>query len=189
MAVADRKLTAQLSATAGEYAEIAYAFNTAKNYTVAPLLRFSLGITATESNAQTPYEVQIRLVSKGRVLIASGVITAGSSHDLYMDLGGYTDHLEQLSSIRILTRPLNGSEENYELYLNSVRLESATLSSAELTEQISIHTNEAPQEQDTEAQIDYTTPLLITGAVVLISLILTAVLIIKHLHTRRRIGP
>ncbi|MBR6727446.1 MAG: hypothetical protein IKM08_04580, partial [Clostridia bacterium] len=187
VSVIDRALTAQMIADgADDYAGIAYAFGSPKNYSVAPLMRFEVGIPKTVANAGTLYEVQIRLIGVGRTVQASAVITPGSTQMLYLDLGGYTKSLEQLNSIRILARPLDGNTAPYELCLHTVTLESTTLNSTELAEQIAIHISDAGSGEEIINDQDHTVPILITGAVVFFSLTLITVIAIRHRRSKRR---
>lgn len=187
VSVIDRTLVAKMRADGSdEYAGITYAFGGLKNYSVAPLMRFSLGIAANGANASTLYEVQIRLRGANRTLLATTVISAGETQMLYLDLSGYTKNLEQLGSICILVRPLDGSAVPYELKLNTVTLESTTLNSTELAEQIAIHINEGEGEQASSEDRDYTTPILITVFVVFFSLLLIAAVTLRHLRSKRR---
>ncbi len=183
----DRSLTAQLQPTGSEeYAEIAYAFDGVQNYSVADMMRLSLGIKQSSANENMLYEVQIRLVGVNTTVVASGVIRPGDASELYLDLGGYTATLEQLRSIRILTRPLNREAGAYELYLNRVALESDVLSDAELAEQISARQEEMPQEQHPGEYKDYSGAIWITVILAGISLLLVAILIFHHLYVRKR---
>ena len=179
LSVLNRALTARFSSDVGEgYAEIAYHFSPSKDYSFAPLMRFSLGIDGTSG---TPYEVQIRLLGEGITVISSTVLTAGDAQELYLDLSGYAGNLSKLRSVRVLARPLDNSATAYNLRLHSVTLESTLLDSAALAERIAADSNTATGD-DTEVKKDYTRPILVTVLVVGASIALAAFLIIRYRH-------
>lgn len=187
LSVIDRALTARMTATSGEeYAEIAYSFGGIKSYAIAPLMRFSLGLQETAETANTLYEVQIRLISPKRTLIAAAVMRAGEEGDLYLDLSRYIANLSELRSIRILARPLSGNDTPYELYLDKVVLESATLTSAELAEQISIQVNESRPNTAPAVTADYTTPIIVSAIVIGSSILLVVILVIRQVRLGKK---
>ena len=65
-------------------------------------------------------------------------------------------------------------------------LESTTLNSTELAEQIAIHISDAGSGEEIINDQDHTVPILITGAVVFFSLTLITVIAIRHRRSKRR---
>ncbi len=181
LSVLNRALTARLSvASSEEYADIAYHFSEAKNLSKATLLRFSIGL---EGAANVPYEIQIRLLGKQVTVISSAVIANGETLDLYLDLSAYATELTDISSFRILARPLSGGAEPFSLRLYRATLESLILSGEELADLISADTENGALQPEIEEKRDYTTPILVTVLIVIASASLAAIVIFRH---RRR---
>lgn len=168
-----------------EYAEIAYHFDQPKELSFAPLMRFKVGL---DGAVNVPYEVQIRLIGDKVTVISSAVITSGDTQDLYLDLSSYSLQLVNLRGIRICVRPLDQGTSEYSFKLHAVAFESAALNDEELAMRMSADSNASGNNAGEEKK-DYTTPIVITGLIVLVSIAITVFLIIRYntRHNRRMI--
>ncbi|MBE6691167.1 MAG: hypothetical protein E7590_07820 [Ruminococcaceae bacterium] len=177
ISVLSRALNARMTATSGgEYADIAVGFDTLTNYSFAPLMRFTVSLSG---NATTPYEVCVRLLGEGVDITAFTVTAAGETKDLYLDLDTYKSDLTALRSIRVMARALDGSTEEYDLRLHAVWLESTELDDDALAERIAADLAKEQEQTNTEDR-DYTVPVLITVAVLLVSTGITVGLIARY---------
>ena len=182
LSVLNRALTARFSATGGgEYAEFAHHTVSERDYSFAPLMRLQMGL---DGEAGSLYEVQVRLMGSGTTVIASAVMSAGETKELYLDLSDYADRLAHLRCVRILARPLNDSAAEYTLRLHTVYLESTVLSNEELAAQIDAAQKDTEGDGTGEADMDYTVPILVTALVLLASVALAVALIVfsRHKH-------
>ena len=177
LSVLGRALNARFSSRilSEEYAEIAYHFDQSKDISFAPLMRFTVGLDGTPN---VPYEVQIRLIGEDVTVISSGLITSGNTQDLYLDLSSYSLQLAKLRGIRICARPLDQGVSEYNFRLHAVTLESSALSDEELATRMAIDSN-ASNNNAGEEKRDYTTPIVITALIILVSVAITVFLIIR----------
>lgn len=176
-------LLAQCRAQGG-YADISYHFDNPVNLSFAPLLCMELGVSGA---AGTRYEVQLRLIGEGSVTYAGAVVTGGESQRLCLDLSQNTVPVSLLRNVRVLVRPLDTENADFDLSLSTFTLESTTLSNEALAERIhEIRENTAQQEHTAQARRDYTLPLAITGGIALLSILVSAVLILVHRIKRKR---
>lgn len=168
-----------------EYAEIAYHFDQPKDLSFAPLMRFTVGL---EGARNVPHEVQIRLIGEDVTVISSVVITLGDTQDLYLDLSSYSLQLMKLRGIRICARPLDQGTAEYSFKLHAMTLESADLSDEELAARMAADSN-ASSNGSGEEKKDYTTPIVITVLIVLVSIAITVFLIVRYntRHNRKMI--
>lgn len=178
LSVLNRALTARFSATnSEEYADIAYHFSEAKNLSKATLLRFSIGL---EGVANAPYEVQIRLLGKDVTVISSAIMSHGEMLEFYLDLSAYATELTDISSFRILVRPLGENTDSFNLRVYRVTLESPELSYEELAALLSADAKQnASQDTDEEGK-NYTTPILVTILIMIASVALAAIVIVRY---------
>ena len=159
-----------------EYAEIAYHFDQLKDISFAPLMRLTVGLDGTEN---VLYEVQVRLIGENVTVISSDVITSGNTQELYLDLSSYAPQLTKLRGIRICVRPLAQDASEYNFRLHDITLESSVLSDEELAARMASDSNDLNNDAG-EDKKDYTTPIVVTVLIVLVSIAITAFLIIWH---------
>ena len=177
----ERALTARI-AGAEARGDIAYHFSGVTDLSFAPYMRLDLGVLGAE---QARYEVQLRLVGSTDTVSASAIVTGGERQSLYLDLSPYTQQISSVRSIRLLVRPLDGTEGEYRLCLYGVHLESDKLTQTELSQRISAIRQQTENDvDDKETKKDYTMPLVVTGIVILASAAITALLLIRHKSKR-----
>ena len=178
LSVLGRALNARFSShiTSDEYAEIAYHFEQIKDISFAPLMRFTVGLDGVQN---VPYEVQIRLIGEDMTIISSAVISSGDTQDLYLDLSSYARQLMQLRGIRICARPLAQGVADYNFRLHTVTLESSVLTDDELAARMTADLNASNNNEGADKK-DYTTPIVVTVLIILVSIAITVFLIIRH---------
>ena len=187
LSVLNSALNARFSAqtSAEEYADIAYHFGQLKDLSFAPLMRFTVGL---DGAANAPYEVQIRLIGENMTVISFAVITSGDTQELYLDLSAYAPQLTMLRGVRVCARPLDQGVSEFNFRLHSVALESSVLNDEELATRMAADSN-ASNNDSGAGKKDYTTPIVITALIVLVSIAITVFLIIRHrTHHNRRLG-
>ena len=180
LSVLGRTLTAPFSPTeAGSFADLAYHFGGARDLSFAPLISLWVGV---DGDAATPYEIQMRLIGDDACVTASAVIASGSVQRLYLDLTDSAALLTALRCIRVMARPLNGSDASFTMRLQAITVESVSLTSAELAERME---QEESGEQGTgqgEENRAGTTPLVATALVIGASIAFASILIIRAHH-------
>ncbi len=170
--------------TNGDYADISYHFALPVDLSFAPLWQAVIAVSGTPG---TRYELQIRLIGDQSVSYASAIVSAGEAHSLFFDLSQSAFALGQLRNVRILARPLDVEVADFELSLSKITLESTTLSHAELAQRASeIRQSIAQEDAVPEAKKDYTIALGITGAVLLVSVVVAVIFIATYRAKRRR---
>lgn len=168
----------------GDYAEISYHFTSPTDLSFAPLLCTELAVLGAPS---TRYELQLRLIGDQTMTYASTVVTAGESQKLYLDLSLTPVALSTLRNVRVMVRPLDTKSADFELSLSKITLESASLSSTALAERINkIQQNATPEQPDNTAERDYTLAMMITGALLLISVAIVAIFILAYRAKRKK---
>jgi hypothetical protein len=95
-----------------------------------------------------------------------------------LDLSSYSLQLAKLRGIRICARPLDQGVSEYNFRLHAVTLESSALSDEELATRMAIDSN-ASNNNAGEEKRDYTTPIVITALIILVSVAITVFLIIR----------
>lgn len=173
-----RALVAQcLSGGTGEYAEFACHFPLRKDISFAPYVRLKLGVSGS---ADTPYEIQVRLMGKGISTIASIVVRAGAAEDLYLDLSEYAADLTGVNVIRILSRPLDGNATPYAVNLHYISFESETLTDGELAARMAASAENTDGSDDSRNKSDYNIAIIVTLIVILTSIALVTVFAVRQ---------
>lgn len=168
-------LTARLSFSGTGFSGMAHRFAYGKNLSYAPYLRFELGLSGKRG---TTYEVQIQLIGSGSFVKASTVMGAGDSGSYYLDLSDTAGTIGDVQCLRICVRPLNGGEE-CTLSLRSVTLQSTQFNDEELKNQIAQSEN-TDNGDSTPERRDYTTPVIVTVAIVLMSIAFAVILFTRR---------
>lgn len=166
-----------------EYGEIAYHFDAPVDISFAPFFTMPISITG---EAGTRYEVQLRFISDTAVTYASAVVNAGQSSSLYLDLSDAAFALDDLRAIRLMARPLDGESGPFELQFGGMTVQSDSLADRELSERVSaIWQNQIHQDKD-EPTRDYTVPLVVSAAVVLLSVGICVLLAMSNKRKKKR---
>ncbi len=160
---------------AKDFAGVAHRFDGAY-FKAAPLLRFEMGIDG-EKGAQ--YELQVQLISGTSTVLASAVLTAGTTGDFCLDLSQLASGLSDVSCIRICARPLTDTAQAVSLRVGSITLESAQYNDEQLREQIAASAALPEDEPEDEGLRKYTTPIIVTALVLLSSVIIAVMLIVR----------
>lgn len=172
-----RALTATLFGK-GEYADIAYHWEAPTDLSFAPYLSLDLCVTG---NAETRYEVQLRLYGENDVTVSSAVMMSGQRETLCLDLTSEKTALAAVRGIRITARPLDAEVETFTLSTYSITLGSDTLNDEALAERMAQIMQDAVQEQAPELEKrDLTRPLIATIVVVLASGAIIALVIVRR---------
>jgi hypothetical protein len=183
LAVLGRALNAPFSPIgAGGFADMAYHFTSGRDLSVAPLLRMQIGV---DGEADTPYEVQIRMIGAGVSVTAFAVLTAGDAQQLYLDLTESASLLTSVQCIRIAARPLNNSDKPFTVRLQSVTLESVILTSAELAERMEADGAGDPNGADGNKNGIATRAVIVTVLVIGVSIAFACMLIVLSRHHGR----
>lgn len=184
LSVLGRALNAPFAPTeAGSFSDIAYHFTDGRDLSFAPLISLWVGV---DGDTDTPYEVQLRLIGDGVSVTSSAVISAGDTQRLYLDLTDNAALLTELRSVRLMARPLNGSDAAFTMRLHAVTLESETLTSAELAERMEQDEVGEPGDTEDEEKRAGATPLIATILVIGASIAFASILVIRayHHHTK-----
>lgn len=168
----------------GDYADISYHFASPVDLSFAPLWKTELAVIGT---AGTRYEIQIRLIGDQSVAYASAIVTAGETQQLFLNFSQNSFALFNLRNVRIMARPLDTENADFELSVSKITIESATLSNDALTECVNAVRQNVAQDQPAKSEKkDHTVPVLITGGVLLISGLIIASFIITYRVKRKR---
>lgn len=169
-------LTAHLTFENG-FAGISHRFDYGKQLSLAPLLRFEMGINGASG---VQYEVQVQLIGPTSTALASAVLTSGEDGVYCLDLSSSAGDLSDVTCIRLYARPLDGSTEAADLYVRSVTLESTIYNDEELKAQIAASGTNREDGDSNEEQRDYTTAIIVTIVVVLASVAIAATFIFRY---------
>ena len=173
-----RALTAQcISGTSGEYAEFACHFPSRKDISFAPYIKLKLGINGV---AGASYEIQVRLAGKGITMIASAVVRAGETNEIYLDLSDCATDLSGMNAIRILSRPLDGIDDPYTVHLHRVTFESETLTDSELASRMAVSSDAADGNDGQKDSGDHAVAIIVTMIVIAVSFTLVAVFAVRQ---------
>ncbi len=168
----------------GDYADISYHFASAVDLSFAPLWKAELAVSGEPG---TRYELQLRLIGDQSVAYASAIVTAGEVQNLFFDLSQSTFALTHLRSVRVMARPLDTENADFEISVSKIMIESGTHSSTTLAEYVSeIRESVTENNAVKEEEKDYTAEILITGGVLLISASIAAILIVTYRVKRKR---
>ncbi len=172
-----RALTATLLGN-GDYADIAYHWDNPTDLSFAPYFLLDLCVSG---NANTRYEIQLRLYGESDVTISSAIVMAGERGVLCLDLTNDTTALSALRALRITARPLDGQTDTFTLSTYAVTLGSNTLDDAALAERMAGIMQDTTQDEQPEApQKDFVRPLIATIVVVLASGAIIALVIVRR---------
>ena len=172
-----RSLTARMSG-AGEYGDIAFRFNEPTDLSFAPLMKMDVGVLGV---ADTRYEIQLRLIGDRDIVLASAIVEHGERGELYLNLADQKQALRDLRGLRLVARPLDAVGESFDLHLYSFTLESDTLESSQLAERMNdILRGTQTQETEDEQTLDITRPLVVSAVIVVVSVAITAVLVVQR---------
>ena len=169
-------LTAKLAFSGTEFSGFARRFIYGQNLSFAPYLCFELGISG-KKNAS--YEIQIQLIGNASFIKASTILAAGDSGTYYLDLSDAAEAIGDVQCLRICVRPLNGETDETTLSLRSVTLQSTQFDDENLKNKIA-QTGNTDQRIDNTEQKDFTTPVIVTAAVVLVSIAFAVILFTRR---------
>lgn len=169
-------LTAKLSFSGTAFSGMAHRFAYGRNLSAAPYLRFEIGVGGKKNTA---YELQIQLIGSASFVKASAIIGAGEEGTYCLDLSGIAEAIGDVQCLRICARPLSGDGEDCTLSLRSVTLESTQYNDEDLKYQITRSGNTDQTDTDT-AKRDFTTPIIVTAAVILVSIALAVILFTRR---------
>lgn len=169
-------LSARLTFGGSGFSGMAHRFVYAKNLSIAPYLRFEIGI---DGKKNTVYELQIQLIGSTSFVTASAVVNAGEEGTYCLDLSDAAEAISDVQCLRICARPLNGGGEDCTLSLRSVTLESTQYNDDDLKYQITQSGNADNSNTDANRH-DFTTPIIVTAAVILVSIALAVILFTRR---------
>ncbi len=169
-------LTAKLTFEGTSFSGFACRFAYGQYFSFAPYLKFDFGINGEKGKS---YEVQIQLIGNTSLVNAATVLSAGESGTYCLDLSDAADALGDVQCMRICVRPLDGSDGEGTLYLRSVTLQSTQLDDEDLKNKIAKAGNTENGDNDTERR-DFTTPVIVTAAVVLVSVAFAVILFTRR---------
>ena len=168
----------------GDYADLAYHFASPIDLSFAQLWQTELAVNAATG---TRYELQIRFIGDQSEAYASAIVTAGEEQKLFLDLSQNTLPLAHLRGIRVMARPLDVQEADFELSVSKIVIESGTLSTDALTDCVNeIRENATEDSPVIDTKKEYTLAILITGGIVFVSAVISAIFISAYLVKRKR---
>ena len=106
-----------------------------ENFIYTPALKLVAEIIDSEENAGAVYEITVTIGSVGRAITKSYVVSSGQKSDLWLDMSEYNS-TNKASYIKISTRGISGSYDEYSLRLYDVVGYSGEFDDAQLSELI-----------------------------------------------------
>lgn len=169
-------LTAKLSFSGAAFSGMAHRFAYGKSLSIAPYLRFEIGI---DGKKNTAYELQIQLIGAASFVKASAIVNAGEEGTYCLNLSDIAETIGDVQCLRICARPLGGDGEDCTLSLRSVILESTQYNDEDLKYQITQSGNTDRGDANITRR-DFTTPIIVTAAVILVSIALAVILFTRR---------
>lgn len=132
-----RALRQNVSKVSGsEHSDLFCLYEYTENFVYTPALKFELEITDVHEDSTALYEVAITVGCGGSLVNEKYVVRAGEVSELWLDMRAYNAY-EVAKYIKISTRSITGTSEEYSLWLYDVVGYSAEYDSEALDKNIS----------------------------------------------------
>lgn len=165
-------------ATGAAHSDLIYIYEYDESLAYTPSLNFKMAITDGEVSSGDIYEVTVTIGKGSNSITRSQTVLSGAAFDMWLDVESY-GKTNNASYIKISTRSITGSTDEYSLWVYDVSGHSSIYSSQELNELISEERrNIRDQQQNADGNNDDSIIYWIVFAIILFAILIGGVLLI-----------